>query len=299
MKETNHLPGSIASKKDYALCKDIMRSASRNYSFASMVFPKDKLHHVEALYALMRVGDDRVDVSHQGFYTPREAIDDWENVYFSAYENKNSPEPVIRAYLDTSLACNIPAETMSPYFRAMREDLTISRFDTFQDLLHYMEGSALPVGRAMIHILGTRSGRSPEDLISGADSLSIGMQLSNFWRDIGQDWKLGRVYIPLEDMERFHVTETDLARKDVSTRFIDLLEFELDRTEVFYQQARFDIPYLKTGRWAVLTGLETYRAILTCIRKNDYDVFTKRASANQIQKLRFLLNAFFKTRIPA
>ncbi|HEY5669499.1 MAG TPA: squalene/phytoene synthase family protein, partial [Anaerolineales bacterium] len=114
--------------------------------------PADKLLHVEALYALMRVGDDRVDVSHQGFRTPLEAIEDWEKTYWLAFERGESPHPVMRAYLDTAIKFGIPAETMSAYFRAMKEDLTVTRFPTFNHLLHYMEGSAIPVGRAMTHI---------------------------------------------------------------------------------------------------------------------------------------------------
>ena len=85
---------------------------------------------------------------------------------------------------------------MAPYFRAMKEDLTVTRFPTFADLLHYMEGSALPVGRAMTYILGVRPPHTIEETLPYADSLSIAMQLSNFWRDIGPDWRIGRVYLP-------------------------------------------------------------------------------------------------------
>lgn len=275
----------VASPEDYLICRQIMRAASRNYSFASRFFPANVLRHVEALYALMRVGDDRVDVSHHGFGSPLEAIQDWERQYWLAFERGDSPHPVLRAYLQTSLECGIPKETMLPYFRAMREDLTITRFPTFADLLHYMEGSAIPVGRAMTYILGVRPPFGISDALPGADSLSIAMQLSNFWRDIGYDWGLQRVYIPQEDLERFGYSEADLAAQRITSRFIELLEFEFERTEAYYRQARASVGLLASGRWAVMSGLEVYRALLDGIRRNRYDVFSRRASATSTQKL--------------
>ena len=93
----------IASPEDYAICRQVMHQASKNYSFASGVLPADRLKHVEALYALMRVGDDRVDVSFDGFNSPLAAIDDWETTYWHAFERGDSADPVMRAYLDTAV----------------------------------------------------------------------------------------------------------------------------------------------------------------------------------------------------
>jgi phytoene synthase len=275
----------IASDEDYQVCRQIMQAASKNYSFASAFFPANKLRHVEALYALMRVGDDRVDVSHNGFASPHEAIADWEQLYWTAFECGDSPHPVIRAYLQTSIDCSIPKETMAPYFRAMSDDLTIQRFPTFADLIHYMDGSAIPVGRAMTHILGVRPPFRMTDALPGADSLSIAMQLSNFWRDIGYDWNIHRVYIPLEDLDRFSYTEADLAERRITPNLVDLLEFEFERTEGYYQQARSSVSMLASGRWAVMSGLEVYRSIMANIRRNRYDVFGCRAGSSKARKV--------------
>ena len=276
----------IASPDDYAECRAIMRAASKNYSFASNFLPVDKLHHVEALYALMRVGDDRVDVSHEGFASPLAAIEDWEQSYWRAFETGDSPHPVMRAYLNTAVERGIPPETMAAYFRAMKEDLAITRFPTFDDLMHYMDGSAIPVGRAMTFILGVRPPYTIEDALPGADALSVAMQLSNFWRDIGEDWeRIGRVYIPQDDMARFNVSENDLAARRISENFIRLIEFEIERTELYDEPARRAVTPLAAGQWGVMSGLEIYRAILTSIRRNRYDVFSRRASASAARKL--------------
>jgi phytoene synthase len=137
----------------------------------------------------------------------------------------------MRAYLDTAIQFGIPAETMLPYFRAMRDDLVVNRFPTFDDLLYYMGGSAIPVGRAMTYILGVRPPYSVTQALPGADSLSISMQLSNFWRDIGHDLGIGRVYLPQEDLARFNLSEAELYQRRVTRGLVDLLEFEFDRTE--------------------------------------------------------------------
>ena len=285
----------IASPDDYAYCRQVMWAASKNYSFASRFLPADKLHHVEALYALMRVGDDRVDVSHRGFESPLVAIEDWERTYWRAFDSGDSLHPVMRAYLNTAVECGVPRETMTPYFRAMQDDLTITRFPTFDDLMYYMEGSAIPVGRAMTHILGTRVPYTIGDALAGADSLSVAMQLSNFWRDIGQDLEvIGRIYLPQEDMERFQVTEGDFVARRITNHLVDLLEFEFERTERYYVTARDSVKMLAAGRWGVMSGLEIYRAILFSIRRNGYDVFSRRAGANDLRKLGLVAKAWWQ-----
>lgn len=283
-----------ASKEDYAICRQVMRAASKNYSAASRYLPADRLPHVEALYALMRVGDDRVDVSHHGFASREEAIDDWEQTYWRAFEKGDSPHPVMRAYLDTAQRFSIPGETMTAYFRAMRDDLSITRFATFGDLMHYMDGSAIPVGRAMTYILGVAQPFDIHTTLPGADALSVAMQLSNFWRDIGEDWRIGRVYLPREDMDAFGYTEADLAAGRVDSRLAGLLEFEFARTETYYRQARQAVSRLAAGRWAVMSALEIYHAILPDIRAAGYNVFTRRAGAGRARKLGLAFKSFLQ-----
>lgn len=280
-----------ASLGDYIYCHQIMLGASNNYSFASNFLPHEKRRHVDALYAFLRIGDDRVDVSHEGFDSPLEAIDDWESVYWSAFETGDSPDPVMRAYLDTAMEYDIPANTMNAYFRAMKEDLVKTRFDNFDELLHYMDGSAVPVGRAMTYILGVLKPYTYANALPRADALSIGMQLSNFWRDIGQDWQIGRIYLPQEDMDAFNISEENLANGKVSSNFIELLEFEIERTQEYYNSAREGIPMLASGQWGVMSGLLLYESILASIRTNNYDVFSRRARTNFAQKMMLIAKA--------
>ncbi|GAB4410168.1 MAG: phytoene/squalene synthase family protein [Anaerolineae bacterium] len=276
---------------DYQHCHAIMSAASKNYSFASRMLPANKAHHVAALYAVLRVGDDRVDVHHTGFDSARAAIEDWQTSYYRAFETGDSPHPVLRAYLHTAQQFGIAPDLLTAYFRAMLDDLTVTRYPTFADLLHYMEGSAIPVGRAMTHILGTTTS-SIFAAYPAADALAIAMQLSNFWRDIGEDWARGRVYIPQEDMARFGVSDDDLAAGRVSENLIALLEFEFARTEQYYEQARRGIALLASGRLGVMSALEIYRAIMDGIRRNSYDVFTRRAGTSTARKIALIWRAW-------
>jgi len=265
-------------EQDYAVCRQIMQNASRNYSFSSLFLPADKRVHVEALYAVLRVGDDRVDVSHSGFSSALEAIEDWGASYWRAFELGDSSNPVLRAYLHTADKFKIPADLLTPYFRAMQEDLYITRFPTFDDLLYYMEGSAMPVGRVLCHILGTNT-EIVSEAYPSADSLAVAMQLSNFWRDIGEDWHRGRVYLPQNDMEYFGYTEGELASGVMNENFVALLDFEIGRTRKYYSKAEEGIQLLSSGRWGVMNSLRIYQAILEHIEWNKYDVFTRRAGA--------------------
>ena len=282
-------------KLDYQHCLNIMGAASKNYSFASRFLPKEKLQHVGALYAFLRVGDDRVDVSHVGFNTPLEAIEDWEYNYWHAFETGTSPHPVIRAYLDTANKYEIPSKLMIPYFTAMKADLTITRFNTFEDLVNYMEGSAMTVGRAMTHILGVRPEYLMDEVLPYSDALSIAMQLSNFWRDVEYDWTIGRVYIPQEDLKKFGVSEDDIACRRLTPQFKELLKFEIDRTEHYYQKARLGIPMLANGHWGVHSGLEIYRAIISKIQANHYNVFNQHTGANKLSKIALVLKSWWLT----
>lgn len=152
------------------------------------------------------------------------------------------------------------------------------------------------VGRAMTYIMGIQPELNYSQVMPYADALSVAMQLSNFWRDIAYDWSIGRVYIPQEDLERFGVTEGDLASGRVTPQFKRLMEFEIQRTETYYQKARLGVPMLASGQWGVMSGLEIYRAILTSIRRRQYNVFNQRAGAGTLGKLALVTRAWWNTR---
>ena len=229
----------------------------------------------------MRVGDDRVDVTYEGFASPLDAIEDWERTYWQAFETGHSDHPVMRADLDQRVGVRHPGgghDALLPCHEGGSDGHPLSDLRR-SAALH--GGQRAPAGRAMTYILGVRSPYTVEETLPHADDLSIAMQLSNFWRDIGPDWRIGRVYLPGEDLARFRVTEADLAAGRITPDFIALLEFEIARTEAYYQSARIAVRRLRTGRVGVMAASEVYRAILPGIRRNGYDVFTRRCRHDQ------------------
>jgi phytoene synthase len=147
----------------------------------------------------------------------------------------------------------------------------------------------------MTYILGVRKPFTLEKAIPHADCLSIAMQLSNFLRDIGYDWSIGRVYLPIEDLDRFNISETDLANKKVDQKFMRLMEFECERAEQFYSQAYAGVNMLATGRWGVMSGLQIYRSILVDIRRLNFDVYNHRPDPTTSQKLRLVAKSWLST----
>lgn len=288
--------GTIASAEDFAESRRIMHQASRNYTFASAFLPPHKRGYVEALYAFLRVGDDFVDVSPGEHGSPRAAIEEWESLYRRGFQMGTSRHPVIRAYLETARRFSIPEAVMDPYFRAMRADLTVSRFANYSELVHYVEGSAMPVGRAMTYILGVRNGHPFAEALARADSLSIAMQLSNFLRDIGEDWDRGRVYLPQDEMRQYGVIEDDLAARRSSPALGHLLRFQADRIEGYYRYAYAGVKMLAAGRWGVLSGLYVYRGIVQALRRAQYDPFQRRLRAGDPHKLAMVAWAWLKSR---
>jgi len=122
------------------------------------------------------------------------------------------------------------------------------------------------------------------------------MQLNNFWRGISSDWRIGRAYIPQEDMERFGYSESDLAARRINPKLIDLLEFEFERTGSYYDIARQSVKSLANGNWAVMSALEIYRGILTSIRRNHYDVFSRRAGPGYVRKIGLAFKSYWYIR---
>ena len=165
----------------------------------------------------------------------------------------------------------------------MEMDIRGRRYDTFEDLREYMRGSASAIGVMMCYVMGAEC--DPATL-ARASALGEAMQLTNFLRDIGEDLRRGRVYVPAEDLAKFSVTEDDLRAGIVTDGFRDLMRFEIARTRELYAYADSGIRQLpKEVRNAVLLARLLYAQILDQIERQDYDVFSTRARTTLAQKV--------------
>lgn len=275
-------PG-LSLEESYELCRKIQKAHSRTYYFSTRFFPLHVRPRVHALYAFMRYADEIVD--NPGVTSLGEqlrALESFEAETMVAVAGGRAANPVLNAYADTVRRCGIEPSHIAAFMESMKMDTRIFRYRTFEELEAYTYGSAAVVGLMMCRVVGVADRRADPH----AESLGVAMQLSNFLRDVSEDWRRGRVYLPAEDLERFGYGEEDLASGVVDDRFVALMRFEIERARKLYARADEGMRYIPRGRrWPVLVARELYAAILDRIEARDYDVFSGRAETSRPRKL--------------
>jgi phytoene synthase len=277
------LDGGLSLAEAYDLCRRVQKAHSRTYYFSTRLFPAEVRQHVHALYAFMRYADEIVDTPHD---LPLDAqlsvLEEFEDETMAAISGEEVPNPVLRAYADTVNRCGIDPQTIGAFMESMKMDTRVFRYQTFSDLEEYTYGSAAVVGLMMCRVVGVAIGKADRH----AEALGVAMQLSNFLRDVGEDWRRGRVYLPMEDLARFGYTEQDLASGVVDERFVALMKFEIDRARKLYEVADEGMGYIPRGRrFPVIVARELYAAILDRIEGQRYDIFSRRAQVSRPAKL--------------
>jgi len=288
---TTHLVPDTAVTLDesYALCKEFNKRHGTTYYWSTKVLPKVKQHHVHALYAFARYADDIVDEipSQGGRDVPIEvraaALKDFGDRFFTDLAAGKSDDPVLKAVVHTVRAFDIDTTAFERFLRSMTMDLTVESYDTWEDLLVYMDGSAAVIGEMMLPIL------EPSDYdvaLPHARDLGNAFQLTNFLRDIDEDLDRGRQYVPLEDSRKFAV---DLAERRVTPEFVELMRFEIDRCRELYRSAEVGISMLPDRSAKCVGAAHTlYGRILDEIEQQDYDVFESRASVSTVEKAKLV-----------
>lgn len=283
---------TFPSAQDFAVCRALQRKHGTSYALATRFFPKEKRLATEALYAFFRVPDDLVDVAHANeLSAAKQKLDQFARDWWQAIDTGDSPDPILRCTAWAFRYFGIPIEYGEAFLEAMKQDTAVDRYETYADLEGYMYGSAVVVGLMMSHVIGF----SDKQALIHAQALGEAMQLTNFLRDVGEDWRdRKRIYLPLEDLARFNVTEKDIADEKQSDRMKELLRFEIERADTLYTKAEPGIELLSTdGRFAVRAASRLYQTILREIERNEYDVFTKRARTSSLKKLRILWSCAF------
>ncbi len=273
----------LTLRECYALCEKVQKSHSRTYHFSTRLFPPEVASHVHALYAFMRYADEIVD--NPGSLTLDEqlmVLETLEAETMAAVAGDEVSNPVLRAYANTVQECGVEAAGISAFLRSMKMDTSVFRYRTIEDLEGYTYGSAAVVGLMMCRVVGAED----EAARPHAEALGTAMQLTNFLRDIGEDLRRGRIYVPLEDLERFGYTEGDLERGVVDKRFKSLIDFEMERARSLYAVADEGMKYIPKGRrFPVVVARNLYAGILDRIAARDYDVFSGRARTSLADKV--------------
>jgi squalene synthase HpnC len=270
----------------FAYCERLARSHYENFSVLSWFVPRGQRSHVASVYAFCRQTDDLGDEAAGDRLA---LLDDWEVDLRRCYGGQ--PEhPILIALQQTIRRFNMPAELFLRLIEANRMDQQQQVHPTYADLVHYCEHSANPVGHMYLYLAEMAT---PERLRL-ADATCTALQLTNFWQDIGVDAAKGRIYLPLEDMERFGYRREDLARGTVNPAFVSLMQFEMTRTrELFAVGLR--LPNMLQGRLRQAVMLFSFggMAILDAIEAAQYDVFTRRPSLSSWQKIQLMIKAWF------
>jgi 15-cis-phytoene synthase len=259
-------------RASYERCRRLNSQHGKTYYLATLLLPPGKRPFVHALYGLARYADEFVD----SLADPRpEALQPWGERLLADLKRGSSDDPVGRAAVDTLRRWGIPVEHVEAFLASMAMDLTVSSYETFEDLRGYMYGSAAVIGLQMVPILEPLSPRADDR----ARALGEAFQLTNFIRDVAEDFQRGRIYLPLEDLARFRVTREDLALGYPSERVRELIRFEVARCRDIYAYAAPGIRLLHpTSRDCMRTAFVLYAGILDEVENAGYDVLTRRVS---------------------
>jgi squalene synthase HpnC len=269
-----------------AWCRRLAESHYENFHVASWFLPKRLRPHFHAIYAYCRVSDDLGD--EVGNREQSLALLDLWGAELDACYQGVTRHPVFVALAETIRACDIPKEPFADLLVAFRQDQTITRFATMDEVLGYCRYSANPVGRLVLYACGYRDAEH----FALSDHTCSALQLANFWQDVRVDYQKDRIYLPRADMDRFEVDESTIGRGHFTPQFRELMRYEVDYARKMFhaglpligmvdRELALDLNLFSSG------GLEILRAI----ERQDYDVLRARPSISKSRKLALLLRA--------
>jgi squalene synthase HpnC len=269
----------------FQYCESLVKSNYENFFIGTLFLPKKSIRHFHSIYAYCRMIDDFGDEISGDSSNYLNYVEDQLDL---CYQGK--PDSLIfHALYETVSTFNIPQKLFYELIQANRIDQQVNRYNSIIDLLNYCEKSANPVGQLVLYVLGF----TEDDCFKFSNLTCIGLQLTNFWQDIQEDYNLKkRIYLPKDDMEYFEYSEEDLKNHRYNQNFIRLMEFQIDRTFNYFYEGIKLLEYVN-GRSRIevamfnLGGL----AILEKIKKRKYNVFLGRPKLNRWNKLIILFRS--------
>jgi phytoene synthase len=276
-----------ALRAAYEQCRKLHATHGKTYYLATLLLPPAKRPYVWALYGFARYADEFVDSLE---HPDPQALLDWGAAFLDGLsaDPGEITHPVSRAMTHTMRRWLIPRAHVEAFLDSMRMDITVTGYPTYGDLEKYMYGSASVIGLQMLPILEPVA---PE-AAPRARALGEAFQMSNFIRDVGEDLRRGRVYLPQEDLDTFGVNREILERGVVTPSVRELLRFEIERTRALYAFAEPGIDMLHpTSRDCVRTAFTLYGGILDAVEAAHYQVLTQRVSVPMTRRLAVALPA--------
>jgi len=285
--ESYRIPATPPSMEEArAYCERLAKSHYENFSVATWFLPSRLRQHFYNVYAYCRISDDLGDEVGDPQQS-LELLDQWEAELNACYAG--SPKhPVFVAMAETVKQFNIPQHEFSDLLIAFRQDQTVTRFETFDDILAYCRYSANPVGHLVLYLCGY----SDAERQQLSDYTCTALQLANFWQDVSVDYGKGRIYLPLEDLRRFGVTGEDIAQRRATPQFLAMMKFEVERARDWFARG---LPLVKMVNRELAIDLELFsrggQEILNAIERQSFDVLRARPEISKSRKLMLVLRA--------
>lgn len=280
-------------RKSYEECKRLNALHGKTYYLATLLLPKAKRPFVHALYGFARYADEIVDdlASELSVEEKAEVLSKWGNGVLADLKKGTSQDHVGRALIDTVNRFDIPHEHFEAFLHSMTMDLTIQEYESYEDLLEYVYGSAAVIGLEMVPILGPLH----TDAFEAAKKLGIAFQLANFIRDVDEDLDRGRVYLPLKELGQFGVTREMLEERVLTPEIIEALKFQIARVRQLQAEAAPGITMLEASSRPCIEAASTlYCGIVDEVEKIGYDIFNHRAKTSTARRMRVAGAAFVK-----
>ncbi|HUY39364.1 MAG TPA: presqualene diphosphate synthase HpnD [Candidatus Binataceae bacterium] len=278
---------------DYERCAEVTRRSSSNFYYAFMLLPIERRRALHAVYAFCRFVDDIAD--DESIREPAMLLQRWREELDRVYAGTPT-RGISRALTDTIGRFSIPRAYFDDFISGMEMDLSRKRYATFEELRLYCYRAASVVGLMCIEVFGYSN---PAAKIY-AENLGIAFQLTNILRDVKEDAGRGRIYLPLEDLERFGVTEDEILRGVYNDAFVRLMEFEAIRAREYYEAAERALP--DEDRSTLLTAEAMrliYGSLLRLIVSSNYRVLDRRLSLSAPRKLYLVGRAWASSRLGA
>jgi len=274
-------------------CRQLAESHYENFSVASWFLPAALRPHFHAIYAYCRIADDLGDEVGDAAQSLA-LLDQWGRELDECYAGR-ARHPVFVALSETIKACQIPQEPFANLLVAFRQDQTVTRYRSMDELIGYCRNSADPVGRLVLYACG----EATPERFPLSDATCTALQLANFWQDVRRDYAKGRIYLPQDAMERFGVTEATIVTGQITPEFRALLRYEVEFTRKLFAQG---LPLIGlVGRELALDldlfnrgGLET----LAAIEHQNYDVLTRRPRLSKATKVKLMFRAVAGKALP-
>ena len=277
----------------YAECKRLNALHGKTYYLATLLLPKSKRPYVHALYGFARYADEIVDdlASTLTVDEKAKALSTWGEKILYDLASGRSDDAVGRALIDTVNRFNIPHAHFEAFLHSMTMDLTVTEYQTYEDLLEYVYGSAAVIGLEMVPVLGVLE----EGAYECAKKLGIAFQLANFIRDVGEDLDRGRIYLPLDELAQCGVSRQMLEARVLTPQIIEALKFQIARVRRLQAEATPGIKMLEAASRPCIEAASTlYCGIVDEVEKIGYDIFNKRAKTSTARRLRVASVAFLK-----